>query len=488
MFPVFLDTCVRIGRAGLVQAKWTQDILDEALGSLACKRSGVGEWPGQSMARLGALALHGACSVVAWPGAVLSATEDNVFVAGVKPSSTSRGRVWLSNFVPEDRPTAQTLLDSIKFVQLSTIRRNLRILLQALLSDQKIIEPAMVLAALSMEDLPQLEPPERPHVAFDTFGLGDRISVTPGSEGLIGNLIRDLLRVPPTASCSLLPPTATLESLRQHRCRSIVIVTDYSGSGAQLWNYAKTLVRNRTIRSWRSGGLLQIHAVAFAATPTAFEMPCRPRSPLDNLWAAETAPTFGDRPWTASERAAVEQLCHLYTQRGRQSEAFGYQASRGLFATEAGAPDNLPVILRQSGKNWRPFFDGRTVPAELVSELGDYAPEFDSDGLVASTGQARLARMPPSRNTRHVSTELLKVLALLNRRARPAAEVAATMGLDLQRAERLLAALTRLGLIDEDRRLTAAGAAELAAGKRAVREVAVTLKPSSDFYYPSTMR
>ena len=47
------------------------------------------------------------------------------------------------------------------------------------------------------------------------------------------------------------------------------------------------------------------------------------------------------------------------------------------------------------------------------------------------------------------------------------------MGLDLQRAERLLAALTRLGLIDEDRRLTEAGAAELGAGKRAVREVAV---------------
>ena len=34
------DLLIRIGRAGLVQAKWTEDILDEALGSLARNRPG----------------------------------------------------------------------------------------------------------------------------------------------------------------------------------------------------------------------------------------------------------------------------------------------------------------------------------------------------------------------------------------------------------------------------------------------------------------
>jgi hypothetical protein len=34
------DLLIRLGRAGLVQAKWTQDILDEALGSLARKSPG----------------------------------------------------------------------------------------------------------------------------------------------------------------------------------------------------------------------------------------------------------------------------------------------------------------------------------------------------------------------------------------------------------------------------------------------------------------
>jgi hypothetical protein len=395
----------------------------------------------------------------------------------------------LSNFLPEDQLTAQALLDSIRFVGLSTIRSNLRVLLHELLADQKILKPAMLLAALSTEDLPALEPPRRSHVAFDTFGPGDPISATPGSEGFIGNLIRELVREPSSAGRRpWLLPTATLEELRQQGCRSIVIVTDYSGSGRQLREYAMTLVRHPTIRSWRSGRLLRVYAVAFAATHAAFEMPHQRRAPLDNLWAVQAAPTFGDRPWAASKRAEIEQLCQRYVQPRHRYEALGYKSSRGLLATEAGAPNNLPFILRQRGKKWRPFFDGRIVPQEIVSELGDYEPEFGADELVASTGQVRLAHMPPSRNTRRVTAELLEVLGLLNRRARPPAEVAAITGLGLQRVESLLAALTLLGLIDGDRQLTAAGVAELTAGKRAVREVAIMLKPSSELYYPSTMR
>lgn len=35
------DLLIRIGRAGLVQAKWTEDILDEALGSLERNRPDI---------------------------------------------------------------------------------------------------------------------------------------------------------------------------------------------------------------------------------------------------------------------------------------------------------------------------------------------------------------------------------------------------------------------------------------------------------------
>src|ERR1017187_7812531 len=43
------DLLIRIGRAGLVQAKWTEDILDEALGSLVRNRPDITQ---EKLARL----------------------------------------------------------------------------------------------------------------------------------------------------------------------------------------------------------------------------------------------------------------------------------------------------------------------------------------------------------------------------------------------------------------------------------------------------
>jgi hypothetical protein len=128
------------------------------------------------------------------------------------------------------------------------------------------------------------------------------------------------------------------------------------------------------------------------------------------------------------------------------------------------------------------------VPPDLARELGDYTPEFDTRGLTVSTGQIRLAATPPSRHMRSINNELLNVLAVLRRRRRTVAEVAALMSQDLSHIERLIDTLIRLGLIDEHLTLTTAGTAELAAGKRKPREVSVTLKPDHDVYYPSTMR
>jgi len=217
------------------------------------------------------------------------------------------------------------------------MRQKLQMLLQTLIKDRHINSPAMVLAALSIEDLPKLKPFAK-HIVFKTFSPGSPINALPGSEGFVSNLIRDLLRSPAKAGYSLLPPTVTLAELREAQCRSIVLVTDYSGSGDQLWNHAMTLVRHPTIRSWRSGGLLRIHAVTYAATPAALGLAYEPKAPLDNLWAVSSVPTFDDRPWTPEMRRAIILLCQRYTSSKHKKEALGYRSSACLFATEAGAP------------------------------------------------------------------------------------------------------------------------------------------------------
>lgn len=382
---------------------------------------------------------------------------------------------------------ARVLVDSVEFVGLSTIRPNLVTAVRAAVAAGEITQPAMLVAALSIEDLAVHPSGARP-VAFESFSLGDPISATPGSEGFIGNLIRDLLRIDPPSTGLWLPPATSLETLRQARCRSIVIVTDYSGSGTQLREYAKTIVRHPTVRSWRSGGRIRIHAVAFAATPSAIELLGRPGTPIDGFRTVQAARSFRDRPWTTSERSAVESLCKRYARREYRRDALGYKSTSGLFATDESVPNNLPAVLRQRGGDWHPFFDGRTVPPQLAIELGDYAAAVGFNELMETAGQSRLARVAPTRNTRVVSTKLVQVLALLSMRAHSPAEVAGRTGDNLQQVDRLLGSLASLGLIDERRHLTAAGRAELHAARRGVRRVEVALRGSDEAYYPATMR
>jgi hypothetical protein len=374
------------------------------------------------------------------------------------------------------------LIDAVKLTRLATVRVALGARVAELAEAGEICRPAMLVAAQSIEDLRLRSNGGQPPVAFEDFGPGADISATPGSEGFIGNLIRDAVR-----SGRWLSPTATLDDLRSSRCRSIVLLTDFAGSGTQLWQYATTLVRHPTIRSWRSGGFLKIHALAFVSTSAASQRLGGKGSPIDDFWTIEAAPTFDDRPWTTSQRLAVEDLCLRYA-RGRRRDALGYRESRGLFATDTYAPNNLPFVLRKVASGWQPFFTGREVPPDIPAELGDYSPGVDAAGLVAATRQQRLALSASARTTRVAITDLLHVLALLQRRNQSSVQLAAATGRRVDWIERLLLSLERLGMIDSDNRLTDAGREEIAAAKRAPRRVKAGMLVRNEPYYPATMR
>ncbi len=400
----------------------------------------------------------------------------------IKPSETARGRAWLTNFLVEDRPAAELLLDSLEFVRTSTMRPALHTLLERLADSGEIEQPAVLASALSMEDLRLgTARPVAYTTGFETLAVA--LDPTPGSEALVGNLIRDLLRM----DKGWLHPSTGLHELQAKRCRSIIIVTDWAGSGTQLRNYALTLTRHPTIRSWRSGGFLRVYGVAYAATQAAQASVQEEVAAVDRLWMVRVAPSFADRPWSPADRVRVEALCSRYG-RGR-SDALAFRGSRSLFATDLTAPNNLPAVLRFPSKNrWQSFFEGRTVPPDLVAELGDYSGDVTFAEVVSGAGQTRLATVGPAKHSRRQSGRLLEVLALLGRRPQSSIELAAAMMLDIAEVDGLIGPLRILGLIDEHRRVTPTGRAELQAGKQAVRGVKLILDGSSEPYYPASMR
>lgn len=72
----------------------------------------------------------------------------------------------------------------------------------------------------------------------------------PGSEGLVGNLIRDVIGRKPRFNRAAY--YRTVEKLRQHRVRTLLFVDDYSGTGDQIINYVDAWMHNPTVKSWHS--------------------------------------------------------------------------------------------------------------------------------------------------------------------------------------------------------------------------------------------
>src|SRR6266536_1688439 len=68
----------------------------------------------------------------------------------MRPSQTSSGRAWLENFGAPDVPAATMLVDSLRFVGLSTMHKGLKERLEGLAANQTIRMPALVLPERSL--------------------------------------------------------------------------------------------------------------------------------------------------------------------------------------------------------------------------------------------------------------------------------------------------------------------------------------------------
>jgi hypothetical protein len=86
-----------------------------------------------------------------------------------------------------------------------------------------------------------------------------------GSEGLVAHLATELCREFPKSFFSH-PGPATI---RKHRIRRFMLLTDFVGSGKRVRTYIEAAWRVRSVRSWWSAGIakgLRFEVVAYAAT------------------------------------------------------------------------------------------------------------------------------------------------------------------------------------------------------------------------------
>src|SRR4051812_48598971 len=99
----------------------------------------------------------------------------------MRPSETSQGRRWLGNFPLEEHRAATLLIDSLRVISSSNFRIAMSDALDAAVNGFQAPVGVYPVRELPSGDVGQLLPLEHPFAAV------------PGSEALVGNIIRDVV-------------------------------------------------------------------------------------------------------------------------------------------------------------------------------------------------------------------------------------------------------------------------------------------------------
>lgn len=411
---------------------------------------------------------------------------------------------WLDNFIEgTERETAKLLLEHVRVLPTAEVQDRLTETLLERASDGTLTCPTAIVPVLDASDIKivkkavddyaaaknkqanliesisidgQVTQASNPEIQPDASEapIPQLISMSPGSEALIGKVVRDFLKIRRRRGERIWSTAGlNIEKLRKDKVRSLVIATDSIGSGDQVESFARELSKSRTIRSWRSGGYFKVIALSMTATRTGLQALARSKF-IDEVIFVEPSLDLDTVPWTYLERRAVVALCRKY---GRVREyELGYKESGMLTAFEHGVPNTMPCILWQNPKNWTPLFSDRQVPTAIIGST------------YAALQESRTKREPT------LSALNLQILYHLSKSPLTIEEIAFIFKLSVHTASARTAELKFQGYIYEtpSRKRTKFSVSKL--GMAEVRDFFPT-RPrrspasfSEDLYYPSSLR
>ncbi|MGI9374558.1 MAG: phosphoribosyltransferase-like protein [Tsuneonella suprasediminis] len=395
---------------------------------------------------------------------------------------------WLTNFAEDDRFAARLLFDGLDLVSEDQVRSGLNERIENLAT---VLPGPLVL--LPVRELP---------IAEGYFDPSDNTippeAISPrgehGSEAIVANIVTGQLR---RKNMPFLKDPS-IEAMREAKVRSILLVSDFAGSGDQIVKFERAINQHPSIASWRSRGWIRIHALTYAATNVAMER-LRDHFGQRQVHSHKACRSFDDCGWSREERAAIEKLCVGYGPRRRRRSRskfgpYGYKNSQGMMAFAYSVPNNLPAVLTtlgraQGSRNWEPLFEGRVVPPELRPLFGDPSPEKRLHRSLKAARQERLAKGGWASVAGTDASRLLLLLAALSRRPKRVDQVMGMTGLAAMEIVQLARCLRSWGLLGENLHLTDAGRQELrhAKGLRLL-DPPPLLHANTEPYYPRQLR
>ncbi|WP_449259734.1 phosphoribosyltransferase-like protein [Corynebacterium durum] len=417
-------------------------------------------------------------------------------------SETERGQRWLSNFLPKDEGTAVSLLDRITVVNREKMFTEIKEKIKEIMEEGMVPNPVLPIPARSGDFLKEKHPVR---VLFEDYSPDHPISPTPGSEGTIGNLVRDLCEI--HGKIFIDPEkVSNLDDIRlaeERRIRSIIIVTDYIGSGEEIEKNIASIVKNKTIRSWMSYRLVKIYIVCYAVSSSALNFLQYESPSIAQIFYVQKVRSIKDEDeiWTPHLRKSVEDLCtsEIYiNRRGRErKDLLGFKNSGILFVPSNRVPNNIPFILRmergkpqgRSGAEWYPLFKGRVFPDDLQVEMGfrDSGKRPRMDKKTRNIKDSKIYDTLKNVDGRPGVRKMILMLRELTFDSSASLEknISTHIRLDEQDMKDVIIFLKEMRLIKNSNVPTRRGLRELSRSKNPLLE---KFDESFDLYYPDSMR
>ncbi len=271
------------------------------------------------------------------------------------------------------------------------------------------------------------------------------------------------------------------DRIRRHGVSLIVIVTDFIGTGGRVCTMLDKFMRVPTVRSWRSNRWIEFAVVAAAATThgVATVQGHRSKAKVHTSHLAASLTTYPDR---AAVRAWKALTLNYGPRSARGSNPLGYKDLGALIAFSYRAPNNLPLLLHEGNRAWKPLFRG-PISNDMAPAFGLQSPMCRTVSAAVALGQDLADDLVLKER------QLILVLRALRGRWHSGQEVefAERTGLSVPEILDARAYALNRGLLTSEGRLTDAGQALVHAGISKVSR-APEIPNRTQPYYPKALR
>ncbi|WP_046899425.1 hypothetical protein [Gluconobacter oxydans] len=409
-----------------------------------------------------------------------------------KLSESKTAKRWIDQFNIRDRDDAASLIDRLELFNEARVT-------DAILRQIQAIDTALGRVALYAER----EIAEATAFPIETYTdrhgrLRERAvknatfkAVAPrrgsarvGSEGWLAFLISQTVKANPRF-VNHPAPQQYLSTNTKNRIRKIVILTDFIGSGDRIWTMLDKFWRVPTFAAWWSRGYIRFHIVAATGTSVGIARiklhPCKAIVDVDTVVSTLTGTP--PKRWAATWLALVQRYGRAH------KEPLGHAGTAALVAFEYGMPNNVPAILGEKFKGWKPFYKGR-APHDLHSFFGLSPTLSDLLRSALENSWARVRHKVDFRSRRRDRAEVPAFLLALRGRWHTNAEieVAERSGLHPKDVLRLRDVALTSGWITNQGRLTDSGRKLLKASTVKHRKASKMVVGSTARYYPTSLR